>query len=154
MIIYKVQSYSEIGFEHSDYIQEGLLGLYYAVKSYKPDSNASFKTFAYVCIGNKLNSVHKSIGRQKNIPINSAVSIEDSEKSLPNRKNNPEDLVIIDEEISEIKRKIDFVLSENERNVLFLYLEGLSYKQISEKLNIKPKSVDNTIQQIRKKLRP
>ncbi len=140
-----------------DLIQEGMFGLLAAVRRFSPERDASFRTFAEHCIRNRLYTAIKSAAGPKHLPLNEYISLESShfdesqsESSLYLR--NPEDLVISRERVEEIKKILDDSLSDFESRVLESYLNGYSYSEISELVCKPPKSVDNAVQRIRKKL--
>ena len=150
------------GGDSEDLIQEGMLGLLSAVRSYQTDKSTSFRTYAEICIKSRLISAVKSAASIKHTPLNSYISFEtpsfdgNSEFSttiatgLP--QENPEDLLISREELQEYLRAAKGQLSGFEANVLSYYLEGLSYQEIASQVNRSPKSVDNAVQRIRRKL--
>lgn len=155
--------YYAAGFEKDDIIQEGMLGLYSAVLDYKSDKNV-FSSFACLCITRRIISLLKSSARQKHIPLNSSVSLN----SIISEENgaylidvlkasdltNPEAILISKEEYAGYTEKINNNLSSFELKVLSFYIDGFSYKAISEMLKKDVKSVDNAVQRIRKKLEP
>ena len=162
----KVSKYYIVGAEKEDIVQEGLIGLYKAIKCYKPDMNNSFKTFANICINRQLITAIKSSNRQKHIPLNSYVSLnsnvyeenEDSNTttSLTEILNNnlvedPLETIANKEFYQIIQNSINEHLSEYEKKVLNYYVQGRTYVEIAEKLNTPVKSIDNAIQRIRKK---
>ena len=144
--------YSAAGFDRSDFMQEGLLALLFACKSYDNRENkASFKNFAGVCISNRFLSLIRTLNTKRAIPSDHIVNIEDVEISDQNR-SNPEILVLEQEKAQALRNLIRDILSPLEMNVLRLYLEGLSYTDIAARLSITTKSVDNALSRIRKKL--
>ena len=158
----KVNKYFIIGAEKEDIIQEGLIGLYKAIKDYKPDKQNSFKSFANLCIERQLITAIKSSNRQKHIPLNSSVSLnsaayednEDMDKMDVldiKMMNDPSDIIADREYFENMESKIKENLSSFELQVLKEYEKGKSYAAIAEKLNAKVKSVDTAIQRIRKK---
>ena len=157
----KASKFFAAGIEKDDIIQEGLIGLYKATQSYNGDKQNSFKSFANMCIERQLITVVKSANRQKNIPLNSAFSLntpiyEDGDTDAievldVNLVEDPLDTIANKEYISQIETKIDENLSEFERRVLLHYKQGKSYNDIAKEVNSKVKSVDTAIQRIRKK---
>ena len=158
----KASKFFMIGAEKEDIIQEGMIGLYKAVKSFDMEKQNSFKTFANMCIERQLITAVKNSNRQKHIPLNSSISLnsaayEDNEdmdkievldiKML----NDPSDIIADREYFKNIETKIKENLSEFEAQVLHEYEKGKSYADIAVKLNTKIKSVDTAIQRIRKK---
>lgn len=161
----KVNKYFIIGAEKEDIIQEGLIGLYKAIKDYKEDKQNSFKSFANLCIERQLITAIKSSNRQKHMPLNSYLSLnmpayEDSDGNADtevmeildaNIIEDPLDTITKKEYMSNVESVIDTSLSDFEKKVLNRYIQGESYVKIAEKLDAPVKSVDNAIQRIRKK---
>ena len=158
----KASKFFTIGSERDDMIQEGLIGLYKATKSFDAQKQNSFKTFANLCIERQLITALKTSNRQKNIPLNSAYSLnqaaydENDEMAVmeildTKTIEDPLDTITKKEYYNSIETKIDESLSDFERSVLYYYKLGKSYASIAEKLNTKVKSVDTVIQRIRKK---
>ena len=152
--------YFMAGGEREDLVQEGLIGLYKAIKSYSKDKNANFKTFAEICVVRQMISAVKSSTRKKNSPLNHYISIHTSEdeadtisaKLVDVKNSNPESMVIEQEAADGIESKIFSVLSDFETEVLGYYLSGLSYKEIAKLLEKTPKAVDNALFRIKKKI--
>lgn len=158
----KVSKYFIIGAEKEDIIQEGLIGLYKAIKSYSEDKQNSFKTFANMCIERQLITAIKSSNRQKHMPLNSYLSLNESayendeETSLfdtfdSHQIEDPLETITKQEYYKSVEIAIDKSLSNFEKQVLNRYMQGESYIQIAEKLDTPVKSIDNAIQRIRKK---
>ena len=157
----KASKFFAVGVEKDDIIQEGLIGLYKATKSYDGEKQNSFKSFANMCIERQLITAVKSANRQKNIPLNSAFSLntpayDDSETDALeilalNFVEDPLDTIANREYFFQIESKIDENLSDFERKVLVQYKQGKSYVDIAREVNSKVKSVDTAIQRIRKK---
>lgn len=158
----KANKFFMVGAEKEDMIQEGMIGLYKAVKSFDAEKENSFKTFANMCIERQLITAVKNSNRQKHIPLNSSVSLnaaayEDNEDmdrlDILNIKtlNDPSDIIADKEYFKSMEEKIKNNLSKFELLVLSEYEKGKSYASIAEKLNTKIKSVDTAIQRIRKK---
>lgn len=159
----KARSYFLIGADHEDIVQEGMIGLYKAVRDFKGDKLSSFKAFAELCITRQIITAIKTATRQKHIPLNSYVSLDkpiyddESDRTLLDvicgtRVTDPEELLINQEEFQDIEGKIGELLSELERQVLMLYLDGRSYQEISVDLNRHVKSIDNALQRVKRKL--
>lgn len=159
----KARSYFLIGADKEDIVQEGMIGLYKAVRDFKEDKLASFRAFAELCITRQIITAIKTATRQKHIPLNSYVSLdkpiydEESDRTLMDvitstESENPEHLMINREEYSHLEEKISEILSELEQQVLTLYLDGQSYNEISEELNRHVKSIDNALQRVKRKL--
>ncbi len=136
--------------EYDDIVQEAMLAFLSACCSFNTEGEASFKTYVSVCMNNRIISVINSLGRKKRIPRDALVSLEEIE--TPDG-NNPEDLFFSRQKEEELIRLIEEELSEREKKVLSLFISGKKYDEIASVLDITPKSVDNTIQRIRKKLR-
>ena len=159
----KARSYFLIGADKEDIVQEGMIGLYKAIRDFKGEKLASFRAFAELCITRQIITAIKTATRQKHIPLNSYVSLdkpiydEDSERTLMDvitspLTDNPEHLMINREEYSRLEGQMSEVLSELEQQVLVLYLEGRSYNEISSLLKRSTKSIDNALQRIKRKL--
>ncbi len=158
----KVSKFFMIGAEKEDIVQEGLIGLFKAVKNYNPEMQNSFKTFANLCIERQLITAIKSSNRQKHMPLNSYLSLnttayEDDEDSNlldifdSHQIEDPLDTITKKEYYKTVEVAIDKSLSDFEKKVLNRYMQGESYVQIAEKLDAPVKSIDNAIQRIRKK---
>lgn len=160
----KARSYFLIGADREDIVQEGMIGLFKAMRDYQPDRFSSFKSFAELCIKRQIITAIKTATRQKHIPLNSYVSLnkpvfdDESDRTLydvmssNSKELNPEHLIIRREELSQIEEKMGEVLSDLEWKVLNAYLEGKSYQEISIEMNKHVKSVDNALQRVKKKL--
>ncbi|CAM4401550.1 RNA polymerase sporulation sigma factor SigH [Saccharibacillus endophyticus] len=159
----KARSYFLIGADREDIIQEGMIGLYKAIRDFRGDKLASFKAFAELCITRQIITAIKTATRQKHIPLNSYVSLdkpiyeEDSDRTLldvicVSQASDPEELIINREEFSGLEDKMSEILSELERQVLMLYLDGRSYQEIAVDLRRHVKSIDNALQRVKRKL--
>ncbi|MFC0013898.1 RNA polymerase sporulation sigma factor SigH [Allobacillus sp. GCM10007490] len=159
----KARTYFLIGADREDIIQEGMIGLYKAIRDYRPDKLSSFKMFAELCVTRQIITAIKTATRQKHIPLNSYVSLdkpiydEDSDRTLidiiaEDELGDPEKLLINREKNGDMEIKMREVLSELEQEVLNLYLDGCSYQEISLKLNRHVKSIDNALQRVKRKL--
>lgn len=159
----KARSYFLIGAEREDIIQEGMIGLYKAIRDFKTDKQASFRAFAELCVTRQIITAIKTATRQKHIPLNSYVSLnkpiyeEDSDRTLLDvisgiRVANPEDMIISQEEFADIEVKMNEILSDLEWQVLMSYLDGKSYQEIAVDLNRHIKSIDNALQRVKRKL--
>ena len=161
----KVNKYFIIGAEKEDIVQEGLIGLYKAIKDYKPDKQNSFKSFANLCIERQLITAIKSSNRQKHMTLNSYLSLNMTAFENEDGNNDtqivdvlentviedPLDTITKKEYFSSVENVIDSSLSDFEKKVLNRYVQGESYVKIAERLDAPVKSVDNAIQRIRKK---
>lgn len=159
----KSRSYFLIGGDHEDIVQEGMIGLYKAIRDFQEDKLSSFRAFAELCITRQIITAIKTATRQKHIPLNSYVSLdkpiydEDSDRTLMDvlcstGANNPEQLLIHQEEFAAIELKMEEILSGLEREVLMQYLDGRSYQEMSEDLKRHVKSIDNALQRVKRKL--
>lgn len=159
----KARSYFLIGADREDIVQEGMIGLYKAIRDFRSDKLASFKAFAELCITRQIITAIKTATRQKHIPLNSYISLdkpiydEDSDRTLLDvicgpKVTDPEELMINKEEFSGLEDKMGEILSELERKVLMLYLDGRSYQEIAVDLNRHVKSIDNALQRVKRKL--
>ena len=159
----KARSYFLIGADHEDIVQEGMIGLYKAIRDYRSDKLSSFRAFAELCITRQIITAIKTATRQKHIPLNSYVSLnkplydDESDRTLldvivEGRATNPEELIIGQEDLTNINAKIDEVLSGLEQEVLKAYLDGKSYQEIADNLGRHVKSIDNALQRVKRKL--
>ena len=159
----KSRAYFLIGADKEDIIQEGMIGLYKAVRDYQSERNASFKVFAELCINRQIITAIKAATRQKHIPLNSYVSLnkpvfeEESEQTYMDMLKigeifNPEALFISQEDKNFIENQMEKVLSDFETKVLAFYLQGKSYFEISKIIKKPEKSIDNALQRVKKKV--
>ena len=159
----KARSYFLIGADKEDIIQEGMIGLFKAIRDYKMDKLTSFRAFAELCITRQIITAIKTATRQKHIPLNSYVSLnkpvydEESDRTLidilsTTKITNPEEIIISREEFIFIEKKMGEILSSLEWKVLMAYLEGKSYQEIAVELKRHVKSIDNALQRVKRKL--
>lgn len=159
----KARSYFLIGADREDIIQEGMIGLYKAIRDFRMDKLSSFRAFAELCITRQIITAIKTATRQKHIPLNSYVSLnkpiydEDSDRTLldvisGSKISDPEELIISREEFDDIEEKMGEILSSLEWKVLMSYLEGKSYQEIAVDLKRHVKSIDNALQRVKRKL--
>ena len=159
----KAKSYFLIGADKEDIYQEGMIGLYKAIRDFKPDKLTSFKAFAELCVRRQIITAIKTATRQKHIPLNTYVSLnkpiyeEESDRTLLDvlagfRITDPEELVISQEQMEHIEGEISKVLSDLELEVLTSYLDGKSYQEIACDLDRHAKSIDNALQRVKRKL--
>jgi RNA polymerase sporulation-specific sigma factor len=159
----KARSYFLIGADREDIIQEGMIGLYKAIRDFRQDKLSSFRAFAELCITRQIITAIKTATRQKHIPLNSYVSLnkpiydEDSDRTLLDvisgtKITDPEELIISREEFDDIEEKMGEILSSLEWKVLMSYLEGKSYQEIAVDLKRHVKSIDNALQRVKRKL--
>lgn len=144
-----------LGGDNDDLIQEGMIGLLKAIRTYKPESKSSFYSFARMCIDGQMYSAIKASNRKKHMPLNSYVSIHDSDESgdiqgtkelLSDKATNPETLYLHREYSESFSKEIVSRLSEMEKEVLLKHISGLHYKEIAEIMAKEPKAIDNTLQ--------
>lgn len=159
----KARSYFLIGADREDIIQEGMIGLYKAIRDFRTDKLSSFRAFAELCVTRQIITAIKTATRQKHIPLNSYVSLnkpiydEDSDRTLldvlsGSKISDPEELVISREEFIDIEEKMGEILSDLEWKVLMAYLDGKSYQEIAVELDRHVKSIDNALQRVKRKL--
>ncbi len=158
----KARSYFLVGADHEDIVQEGMIGLYKAIRDFRPDKQSSFHAFAELCVKRQIITAIKTATRQKHYPLNSYVSLnrpmfeEESDRTLldvlEGRITNPEDLYISQEEMRNIQKQLDELLSDLEKEVLSAFLDGKSYQEIAEHLHRHVKSIDNALQRVKRKL--
>lgn len=159
----KVRSYFLNGGNDEDVIQEGMIGLFKAIRDYSSDKETLFSTFAELCVTRQIITAVKKSTRQKHMPLNNYVSLnkavddESPEKTfmdvlLVSEENDPEFMFINQEDKKSAYEIIEDDLSKLEKSVLGMYLEGLSYNEIAEKLDKTTKSIDNALQRLKKKL--
>jgi RNA polymerase sporulation-specific sigma factor len=159
----KARSYFLVGADREDIVQEGMIGLFKAVRDYKDDRSIPFKVFAEMCITRQIITAVKTATRQKHIPLNSYVSLnrkvfdEESEKFLIEVIQevsiaNPEELFINKEQFTVIESRVMELLSPFEKEVLAKYLAGVTYQDIAKQLNKPVKSIDNALQRLKKKI--
>ncbi|MGN1250223.1 MAG: RNA polymerase sporulation sigma factor SigH [Candidatus Spyradocola sp.] len=159
----KARSYFLIGADHEDIVQEGMIGLFKAIRDFRPDKLTSFRAFAELCVTRQIITAIKTATRQKHIPLNSYVSLnrpiydEESDRTLMDvlsevQMAGPEELLISQEDYSSVENRISEVLSDLEMEVLNSYLEGKSYQEIAKDLGRHVKSIDNALQRVKRKL--
>lgn len=139
-----------IGGENDDLIQEGMIGLFKAIRGYHQSKESTFYSFAELCITRQMYTAVQSSLRMKHAPLNSYISLEEEPEILS--KRNPEDLLIDQENLENRYDQIEKCLSSMEKLVLELYLEGKTYGQIAAIIGKNEKAVDNSIQRLKKKL--
>jgi len=159
----KARTYFLIGADREDIIQEGMIGLYKAIRDFRGDKLSSFRAFAELCITRQIITAIKTATRQKHIPLNSYISLnkpvfdEESDRTLMDMINeenvsDPEEMMISREEFAGIELKMNEILSNLEWEVLSKYLQGRSYQEIAKELNRHVKSIDNALQRVKRKL--
>jgi len=159
----KSRSYFLVGADREDIVQEGMIGLFKAIRDYREDKSIPFRMFAEMCITRQIITAIKTATRQKHIPLNSYVSLnkrlfdEESDKMLIEMLQevsvtDPEELFISKEDYSVIESKLLELLSPFEKQVLSMYLSGIAYQEIARQLNKPVKSIDNALQRLKKKI--
>ena len=147
-----------IGGENDDLIQEGMIGLFKAVRDYQPDKEASFQTFARMCVDRQIYNAIQNSNRQKHQPLNSYISLSqdpgESQDHLQDMwADNPESIIIDQENVRSLEQEITCTLSLMENQVLEYYLDGMGYAEIAALMKKTPKSIDNALQRIRTKIK-
>ena len=172
LVIKIARKYFLINAEFTDLVQEGMLGLFNAYRDYNNDSQASFRTFASVCIRRQIQNALKKNNSQKNMPLNAYLSINNQGKVLLYSSSQaedddddeqgfflqadtltPEESMLEQEKLEELSRKVDKKLSAFEKKVLKMFMDGDGYVKIAQKLGKEPKSIDNALSRIKNKLR-
>lgn len=159
----KARMYFLAGADRDDIVQEGMIGLFKAIRDFDISKQASFKSFAELCVRRQIITAVKTATRKKHLPLNSYVSLskpafqEDGEGYFLDilselEEMGPEELFISKENAKDMGVKIKESLSKLEREVLDMYVEGMSYQEIAKRMNRPPKSIDNALQRIKKKL--
>jgi len=159
----KAKAYFLIGADREDIYQEGMIGLYKAIRDFKPDKLSSFKAFAELCVTRQIITAIKTATRQKHIPLNTYISLnkplyeEESDRTLLDiiseaKVTDPEEMMISREELSYMEKEISEALSNLEMEVLSSYLDGKSYQEIACDLDRHAKSIDNALQRVKRKL--
>ncbi len=140
-----------MGADQEDLIQEGMFGLLKAIRDFDPERGASFRTFADLCIRHRMISAVRAAAAGRHAALNTSVSLEDEEGESASVDDSPEAKLIDREDVRERFRRLHQELTALERQVFPLYLQGLSYQEIAQKLSRSSKSVDNAVQRIRRK---
>ena len=155
LVTMKAASFASPAIPADDFSQEGMLALLAAVRRYDSQSGASFKTFASICVKNRLLTVVKNAGRKKHSPLSNFVPLDSLSEAQTDGGSNidPEELFIRSESRKHMEKTVFRVLSEAEIRVLTYYLNGMTYNEIAKKTGVKSKTVDNSMQKIRKKLK-
>ncbi|MBQ6594576.1 MAG: RNA polymerase sporulation sigma factor SigH [Clostridia bacterium] len=159
----RARSYFLIGADHEDIVQEGMIGLYKAIRDFRPERLSSFRAFAELCVTRQIITAIKTATRQKHLPLNNYVSLnrrlyeEDSDRTLmdviaEDVPSDPESVVIGHEDLSSMEGQIGSLLSPLEMEVVRRYVDGKSYVEIAEEMGRSVKCVDNALQRIKRKL--
>lgn len=144
--------YKDSPMEREDLIQEGMIGLLAAIKSYRQDKGASFMTYAKICIDNSIQTALRKFSRQKDIPPQNVIEYQEEELPAESGHASAEDIVIAQESVSMLTQVLRENLSDFENEVLRLHIVGCSYNEIAGRLCKTPKTIDNALQRVRKKL--
>ena len=159
----KARSYFLIGADHEDIVQEGMIGLFKAVRDFDITKQPTFRGFAEICVKRQIITAIKAAGRQKHMPLNSYVSLSDpvyednADRTLVDmiaerQSADPEEIFLRRERAEMINAEIEDKLSDLEKTVLSLYLGGMNYQEIASELKRTPKSIDNALQRVKHKL--
>ena len=163
-VLKRARTYFLIGADHEDIVQEGMIGLFKAVRDYNIEKEAGFRGFAELCITRQMITAIKTATRQKHLPLNTYISLnrplydEEYEITLMDvlgeeaKVVNPEEIMINREQFEDLEKRLQKILSGFERSVLSFYLQGKSYQEIGEHLGKDAKSIDNALQRIKKKI--
>lgn len=164
LVHFKARSYFLHGADHDDTLQEGMIGLYKAIRDYRPSKLCSFRSFALLCISRQIITAVKTATRKKHSPLNSYASLnasvfeEDTNSTLldvmtSRRAEDPLDLFIVKEEVDYVKKAMRDLLSELEWKVLIAYVDGKSYQEIADQLKKHTKVIDNALYRVKLKLK-
>ncbi len=164
----KIRTAYFVGTDKDDLIQEGMIGLFKAICDYNPEREASFRSFASLCVTRQVSTAFKTVSRQKHIPLNTSISLsvpvgdgkgDDQDEGITlmdilksNKTISPEDEMIDRENLEQLNKSIEKVLSKLEKEVLNLYIAGENYHEIAAQMGKEPKSIDNALQRIKKKI--
>ncbi len=163
-VLKRARTYFLIGADHEDIVQEGMIGLFKAVRDYDVKKEAGFRGFAELCITRQMITAIKTATRQKHLPLNTYISLnrplydEEYEITLMDvlgeeaKVVNPEEIMINREQFEDLEKRLQKILSSFERSVLSSYLQGKSYQEIGQHLGKDAKSIDNALQRIKKKI--
>ncbi len=146
------RKYSAQGYEQSDFVQEGLMGLLYAVKTYDKNAGMSFKSYASLVAERRFVSIIRRQNAKKSVPSSAIVELDTLDSEVIDLSRTPEEQIMLKEQITLTEQKLRGILSKRELEVLMLYTDGLSYRSIAEKLGITEKSVDNALQRAKNKV--
>lgn len=153
LVKYRVRRYFLAGGEEEDLLQEGYIGLFKAIQSYDRNKSDSFYPFAKLCVESQLRTAVTASNRKKHLPLNTSLSMDVAENgNWCAKEGNPEEIVLAKELKIDRAEKIEEKLSPFEKQVVILYLDGMTYTDIARKVGKSPKSIDNAIQRVKKKL--
>lgn len=146
------RKYSAEGYEQNDFVQEGLLALLYACRTFDEDGSSGFKNYMSVVVERRFISIIRKSSTQKAVPKSALVQLDELSDTLEDLSQSPEELIMCREHLKMVLDKLKNVLSKTEFEVVMLYGNGLSYKEIAKKLSIPEKSADNALQRARRKI--
>ena len=146
------RKYSAQGYEQNDFVQEGLMALLYACKTFYAHGGSSFGNFVSLVVERRFISIIRSSQSKKAVPDAMLVQIDGMEEELTDYVPPPEEQLVCKEQLSQVMKRLSALLSAREYEVLMLFASGLSYSKISQQLNISEKSVDNALQRVRRKV--
>ena len=146
------RKYSAEGYEQNDFVQEGLLALLYACRTFDENGNSGFKNYMSVVVERRFISIIRKSSTQKAVPKSALVQLDELSDTLEDLSQTPEELIMCREHLKAVLDKLKNVLSKTEFEVVMLYGNGLSYKEIAKKLSIPEKSADNALQRARRKI--
>ena len=146
------RKYSARGYEHPDFVQEGLLGLFCAAKTFDPDGGRTFRNYALLVAERRLISIIRRQSAQKSVPESAIIGLDTLDVDVVDTARTPEEELMLREQLAALRKRLSEVLSKRENEVLSLYNEGLSYAQIAQRLGLSPKAVDNALQRVRRKV--
>ena len=151
-ISFIARKYSAHGYEHTDFVQEGLLGLLYAVRTYRADASGSFGGYALLVAERRFISIIRRQTARRSVPESALVAIDAMDDAVADVSQTPEEALLMRDRLQQVYRRLEQCLSKREFSVLTLYADGLSYSEIASRLGISVKSVDNALQRARKKI--
>ncbi len=151
-ISFIARKYSARGYDHKDFVQEGLVGLFHAARSYRTDSEGSFAGYAMLVAERRFISIIRRQSALRSVPDTAIVDIDSLTSEPADSSKNPEEELMLREQLSHVYARLRETLSKREFEVLGLYVDGLSYSSIAERLGITTKAVDNALQRVRRKV--
>ncbi len=152
IISFIAQKYSAQGYEQNDFVQEGLMGLLYACRTFDSNQKAGFKSYATIVVERRFVSIIRRNNAKKTVPDSALVQFENVDENVEDTALTPEEIVTMREHLGLVLNRLETLLSKREYEVLMLYAGGLNYSKIAQKLGITEKSVDNALQRARKKI--
>lgn len=146
------RKYSARSYEHNDFVQEGLLGLFYAAKTYDAKGSMSFKNYAMLVAERRFISIIRRQNAEREVPDSVIFNLDNLDFDIVDTAKTPEDELMLKEQLATVHKRLSEILSKRELAVLSLYVEGLSYSQIADRLGVNSKTVDNALQRVRRKV--